>query len=153
MTRARTWCTALGAGLLALALGTGSASAEVFFDLYGGATNFGDPDFTVSREGREREKERGSADTDFTVGGPGWPRVFTKGDKQLTGERRQRQSEVTCREFSGAYLSQTAILPGQARAAGGAAAHPPEWVPGREAAVGPLLPPCGSRRMRQGANG
>jgi len=51
--------------------GVAPAGAEVFFDLYGGATNFGDPDFTVSREGRARETERGSADTDFTVGGRG----------------------------------------------------------------------------------
>ena len=32
---------------------------------------FGDPDFTVTREGQARETERGSADTNFTVGGRG----------------------------------------------------------------------------------
>jgi opacity protein-like surface antigen len=71
MKRVRTWSAALAAGLVAIVLGGGSASAEVFFDLYGGASNFGDPDFTVSREGQARETERASADTDFTVGGRG----------------------------------------------------------------------------------
>ena len=71
MKRVRTWSVALAAGLLAVALWSGSAAAEVFFDLYGGATNFGDPDFTISREGRARETERGSADTDYTFGGRG----------------------------------------------------------------------------------
>ena len=55
--------------MLAVVLGGGSASAEVFFDLYGGATNFGDADFELTREGQARETDRGSANTDFTVGG------------------------------------------------------------------------------------
>ena len=71
MKRVGTWSAALAAGVLAIVLGGGSASAEVFLDLYGGATMFGDPDFTVTREGQARETERGSADTNFTVGGRG----------------------------------------------------------------------------------
>jgi opacity protein-like surface antigen len=57
-------------GLVSLG-GVAPAGAEVFLDLYGGATFSGDPDFTVSREGRESETEHGSADTEFTVGGRG----------------------------------------------------------------------------------
>lgn len=71
MKRVRTWCAAVAAGLLVVGLGGGSASAEVFFDLYGGASIFGDPDFTVTREGQAGETERGSADTDYTFGGRG----------------------------------------------------------------------------------
>ena len=71
MKRIGTWSAALAAGCLAIVLGSASASAEVFLDLYGGATMFGDPDFTVTREGQGRETERGSADTNFTVGGRG----------------------------------------------------------------------------------
>ena len=71
MKRVGTWSAALAAGVLASVLGGGWASAEVFLDLYGGATMFSDPDFTVTREGQARETERGSADTDFTVGGRG----------------------------------------------------------------------------------
>jgi len=71
MKRVRMWSAAVAAGLLAVVLWSGSVSAEVFFDLYGGASSFGDPDFTVTREGRARETERGSADTEVTFGGRG----------------------------------------------------------------------------------
>ena len=71
MKRVGTWSAALAAGVLASVLGGGGASAEVFLDLYGGATMFSDPDFTVTREGQASETERGSADTNFTVGGRG----------------------------------------------------------------------------------
>ena len=71
MKRAGAWPVAFAAGFLVIVLWGASASAEVFLDLYGGATMFSDPDFTVTREGQGRETERGSADTDFTVGGRG----------------------------------------------------------------------------------
>ena len=71
MKRAGARSVAFAAGVLASILGCGGASAEVFLDLYGGATMFNDPDFTVTREGQGRETERGSADTTFTVGGRG----------------------------------------------------------------------------------
>ena len=71
MKRMRTWYLAVAVWLFAIILGGRSASAEVFLDLYGGASIFTDPDITVSREGRERETERFGSDTKFTVGGRG----------------------------------------------------------------------------------
>ena len=71
MKRTRTWYVAVAVGLFAIILGGRSASAEVFFDLYGGASIFSDPNVTVSREGRERETERFGSDTKFTIGGRG----------------------------------------------------------------------------------
>jgi opacity protein-like surface antigen len=56
--------------LAAILASAGPASAEPFIDLYGGASFFGDPDFTIStNNGASRETERGEADTDVTFGG------------------------------------------------------------------------------------
>jgi opacity protein-like surface antigen len=46
------------------------ASAEMFLDLYVGASFFGDPDFSIeTNNGAFRETEKGSADTNVTGGG------------------------------------------------------------------------------------
>lgn len=72
MKRARTKCgVAAGVGFLIFVLGGGSASAEWFFDLYGGASIPTDPDVTVTRQGGTRETARGHSDTVGTVGGRG----------------------------------------------------------------------------------
>lgn len=71
MERARTKFVAGAVGLLIFLLSGGSASAEWFFDLYGGASFPNDPDVTVTREGGTRETVRGSADTTWIVGGRG----------------------------------------------------------------------------------
>ena len=82
MKRARTTCVAAGVGLLLFVLGGGSASAEWFFDLYGGAAFPMDPDLTVTSEGGTRETVRGHSDTVWTVGGRGgyW---FDRGPRWL----------------------------------------------------------------------
>jgi opacity protein-like surface antigen len=69
MGRYRTWFTMVIA-LAAVLVTTGPASAEMFVDLYVGASIFGDPDFTVTtNNGASREIERGEADTNVTGGG------------------------------------------------------------------------------------
>jgi opacity protein-like surface antigen len=71
MRRARTTGVAAGVGLLIFVLGGGSASAEWFFDLYGGASIPTDPDVKVTRGGGTRETARGHSDTVWTAGGRG----------------------------------------------------------------------------------
>ena len=71
MKRACTKCVAAGVGLLIFVLGGGSASAEWFFDLYGGGVFPTDPDLTVTREGGTRETVRGHSEPVWTVGGRG----------------------------------------------------------------------------------
>ena len=71
MRRARIACVAAGVGLLMFVLGGGSASAEWFFDLYGGASIPMDPDVTVTTQGGTRDTERGQSDPVWTVGGRG----------------------------------------------------------------------------------
>ena len=86
MRRARIACVAAGVGLLMFVLGGGSASAEWFFDLYGGGVFPMDPDLTVTREGgtqdRTRETVRGHSEPVWTVGGRGgyW---FDRGPRWL----------------------------------------------------------------------
>jgi len=59
----------LVAGLVALVAVGRPAAAEVFLDLYAGASFFSDPDITVKQGNVSIEKERGKADPDVTVGG------------------------------------------------------------------------------------
>ena len=82
MKRVRTTCVAAGVGLLLFVLGGGSASAEWFFDLYGGASIPMDADVTVTTQGGTRDTERGQSDPVWTVGGRGgyW---FDRGPRWL----------------------------------------------------------------------
>jgi opacity protein-like surface antigen len=68
MGRLRAWY--LTALVVAALLGTAApASAEMFLDLYVGASFFGDPDFSIeSEDAIIRERDRGSADTNITGG-------------------------------------------------------------------------------------
>jgi hypothetical protein len=69
MRAVRKLCVAASLGVLALAVSVPPASAEVNFDLYGGASFYGNPDFTLKVGGAQVDKERGEADTDITFGG------------------------------------------------------------------------------------
>ena len=82
MRRARSTWVAVGVGFLIFVLGGGSASAEWFFDLYGGAVFPMDPDLKVTSEGGTRETVRGHSDTVWTAGGRGgyW---FDRGPRWL----------------------------------------------------------------------
>jgi opacity protein-like surface antigen len=82
MKRVPIACVAAGVGLLIFVLGGGSASAEWFFDLYGGAAFPMDPDLTVTGEGGAHDTVRGHSDPVWTVGGRGgyW---FDRGPRWL----------------------------------------------------------------------
>lgn len=68
MGRMRTWSVGV-IGLAAVLMIAAPASAEMFLDLYAGASFPGDPDFTIeTNNGASRETERGSSNTTATGG-------------------------------------------------------------------------------------